>query len=47
MSGFMFGGLVGFLFASLLWALYLAFFRDDAASLGGRFRRWIRRKFNR
>jgi hypothetical protein len=46
MPQFIFGGIAGFLLASLLWALYIAFFRDEATALGMRFRRWVRRKLN-
>jgi L-asparagine transporter-like permease len=43
---FVLGAIVGFVFGSLLWALYIAFFRDEATAFGMRFRRWIRKKFN-
>ena len=41
---FMLGVIVGFVAASVLWGLYIAFFRDEATALGMRFRRWIRKK---
>ena len=38
------GAFLGFVAASILWALYLAYFEHDATALGKRFRAWLKKK---
>lgn len=47
MTQFLFGCLVGAVGISVFWLAYLAFFPDDASSMGGRIRRWVRKKRGR
>jgi hypothetical protein len=44
MMQFLFGSFVGAIVISVFWLAYLAFFPDDASSMGGRIRRWVRKK---
>lgn len=44
MIQFIFGSIFGLVVGSLLWASYIAFFRDEATALGMRFRRWVRKR---
>lgn len=47
MTQFFVGCVVGGLVFSVLWLLYIAYFFDEAAGLGSRFRRWVRNKTKR
>ena len=47
MIQFLLGCVVGGVAVSILWISYIAYFEDDAHSMGGRFRRWIKAKLRR
>ena len=47
MMQFIFGCVVGGAGASLMWVSYIAWFEDDATSVAGQFRRWIKAKLRR
>ena len=47
MTQFIFGCLLGGAGMSLMWILYIAYFSDDATSMGGRFRRWVKKLLHR
>jgi hypothetical protein len=40
----MLGFILGFLAASILWLVYIAYFSADAAAMGARLREWVKRK---
>ncbi len=47
MVQFLFGCLIGAVAISVLWISYIAYFEDDATSMAGRFRRWVRKLLKR
>ncbi len=46
MTGWLFF-LLGVVVASLIWMAYIAYFNDDATSMGGRLRRWVKKRLRR
>lgn len=44
---FCLGVTAGTVGSSLLWVLYIAYFLEDAAALGGRVREWFQAKLNK
>jgi hypothetical protein len=47
MFKFLIGCVVGGVFMSALWMIYIAYFIDDASSMGRRLRTWVRLKAHR
>ncbi len=47
MTQFLFGCLIGAVSISILWISYIAYFPDDSRSMGGRFRRWVKKHLRR
>lgn len=41
---FLLGMIFGIGLSSVVWALYIAYFLEDAADLGRRIREWVQRK---
>lgn len=39
--------LLGVVVGSVLWLVYIAYFADDATSMGGRLRRWVKKRLRR
>jgi hypothetical protein len=47
MSQFLFGCVVGGVIMSVCWLAYIAYFPDDVTSMGGRLRRWVKKRIRR
>ena len=39
--------LLGIVVGSALWLVYIAYFSDDATSMGGRLRRWVKKRLRK